>query len=70
MRVSEAGPKRTQQYHSGEFKAAAVASGARPHLWIKDVAEALATRAFMLSRWRKEAREGRIVAKKRLPDIN
>lgn len=41
---------------------------ALPDVRIKDVAEALDIHAFMLSRWRKEAREGRILTKKRLPE--
>ncbi len=67
--MPKAGPKRTQQY-SEEFKAAAVQLSALPDVLIKDVAEALDIHAFMLSRWRKEAREGRIVTKKRLPDVD
>ena len=62
--MPKAGPKRTQQY-SEEFKATAVQLSALPDVRIKDVADALDIHAFMLSRWRKAAREGRIVTKKR-----
>ena len=41
-----------------------------PDVRIKDVAEALDIHPFMLSRWRKHVREGRIVAKKRTLDID
>ena len=66
--MAKAGPKRTQEY-SEEFKATAVELSALPDVRIKDVAEALDIHAFMLSRWRKDAREGRIVAQKRSLDI-
>ena len=54
------GPKKVNQY-SLELKRTAVrlsqAAGAR----VKDVAEALDIHPFMLSRWRKLAREGQLV---------
>ena len=67
--MPKAGPKRTQQY-SEEFKATAVQLSELPDVRIKDVAEALDIHPFMLSRWRKHVREGRIVAKKRTLDID
>ncbi|WKE66657.1 transposase [Gallaecimonas kandeliae] len=50
--------KRTQQY-SLEFKVKAVLWSHEPHRSVKDVAEALDIHPFMLSRWRKEFREGK-----------
>ncbi|OYY40795.1 MAG: transposase [Gallionellales bacterium 35-53-114] len=45
------------------FKATAVRLSEIPGLLIQDVAEALDIHPFMLSRWRKQAREGLIVTK-------
>jgi len=56
------GPRTTYKY-SDEFKATAVKLSHLPGVAIKDVAESLYIHPFMLSRWRKEAREGRIVTK-------
>jgi len=56
------GPRTTYKY-SEEFKATAVRLSDLPDVAIKDVAEALYIHPFMLSRWRKEFREGLIVAK-------
>ena len=67
--MPKAGPKRTPQY-SEEFKATAVELSSLPDVRIKDVAEALDIHPFMLSRWRKEAREGRIVTKKRSLNVD
>ncbi|ROQ30367.1 transposase [Gallaecimonas pentaromativorans] len=50
--------KRTQQY-SLEFKKKAVLWSHEPHRNVKEVAEALDIHPFMLSRWRKEFREGK-----------
>lgn len=61
--MPQAGPKRTQRY-SLEFKAEAVAMSNQSDVLIKDVAEALDIHPFMLSRWRKEMREGKIMVKK------
>lgn len=49
--------------YSDEFKATAVKLSSLPEILIQDVAEALDIHPFMLSRWRKEMREGVIVAK-------
>lgn len=54
------GPRTTYKY-SDEFKATAVKLSRLPGVEIKDVAESLYIHPFMLSRWRKEAREGKIV---------
>src|SRR5256885_14236540 len=49
--------------YSDEFKATAVRLSDLPEVLIQDVAAALDIHPFMLSRWRKEVREGIIVAK-------
>ena len=56
------GPRTTYKY-SDTFKATAVRLSCLPGVAIKDVAESLYIHPFMLSRWRKEAREGLIVTK-------
>lgn len=56
------GPRTTFKY-SDEFKATAVKLSELPGVAIKDVAESLYIHPFMLSRWRKEAREGLIMTK-------
>jgi transposase len=61
--MAKAGPKRTQSY-SEEFKRIAVKLSDLPEVLIKDVADSLDIHPFMLSRWRKEVREGRIKMKK------
>ena len=53
------GPKKVHRY-SEEFKATAVKLSHLPGVQVQDVAEALDIHPFMLSRWRKEYREGRI----------
>lgn len=57
------GPRTTTRY-SGEFKAVAVRLSQPPGVRVKDVAASLYIHPFMLSRWRKEAREGKIMVKK------
>ena len=57
-------PRKTWQY-TNEFKAKAVELTYLDDIKIKDVAETLDIHPFMLSRWRKEYREGRIVANKK-----
>lgn len=56
------GPRTTYKY-SDEFKATAVKLSELPGVAIKDVADSLYIHPFMLSRWRKEAREGQIMTK-------
>lgn len=56
------GPRTTYKY-SEEFKATAVKLSHLSGVAIKDVAESLYIHPFMLSRWRKEAREGLIMTK-------
>lgn len=56
------GPRTTYKY-SEEFKATAVRLSNLPGVEVQDVAESLHIHPFMLSRWRKQVREGVIVAK-------
>ena len=51
------GPKRVHRY-SVEFKLTAVKLSGMPGVQVQTVADALDIHPFMLSRWRKEAREG------------
>ena len=53
------GPRKIRSY-SKEFKATAVRLSNLPGVQVQDVAEALVIHPFMLSRWRKEYREGLI----------
>ena len=57
-------PKRVSQY-SVEFKVSAVKLSRLPGVKVQHVAQALDIHPFMLSRWRKEYREGRLRAKTR-----
>ena len=57
--MARAGPKKTQGY-GVEFKRAAVRLSHRPGIQVQAVAEALDIHPYMLSRWRKEFREGRL----------
>ncbi len=57
-------PRKTPQY-TEEFKAKAVLLSQLEGVQVKEVAETLDIHPFMLSRWRKEYREGKIVADKR-----
>jgi len=57
-------PRRTWRY-TNEFKAKAVKLSLLEHVQVKDVANTLDIHPFMLSRWRKEYREGKIVPDKR-----
>ncbi len=49
--------------YSDEFKVTAVKLANHPDVQTQDVAASLNIHPFMLSRWRKEMREGRIMAK-------
>lgn len=55
--------RKISQY-SEEFKATAVGLSSLRGVLIKDVANSLDIHPFMLSRWRKEVREGEIVTKR------
>ena len=57
-------PRRTWQY-TNEFKVKAVELSHLEDIKIQDVAKTLDIHPFMLSRWRKEYREGKIVTDKR-----
>ena len=56
------GPRTTYRY-SEHFKATAVRLSHVPGVSVKEVAESLYIHPFMLSRWRKQVREGEIVSK-------
>ncbi|WP_158755493.1 transposase [Dyella sp. S184] len=56
------GPRTTYRY-TENFKATAVRLSQLPGVAVGDVAESLYIHPFMLSRWRKQAREGLIVTK-------
>jgi transposase len=60
---------RKKNRYSEDFKATAVKLSSLPEVLIQDVAAALDIHPFMLSRWRKEVREGVIVAKGAKVDI-
>lgn len=56
------GPRTTYRY-SDEFKATAVRLSELPGVEVQDVAASLYIHPFMLSRWRKLARDGKIMTK-------
>ena len=56
------GPRTTYKY-SDEFKATAVKLSHLPGVSVQDVADSLYIHPFMLSRWRKQVREGVIMAR-------
>jgi transposase len=56
------GPKKVQRYTT-EFKVKAVKLSGLAGVLVQDVADALDIHPFMLSRWRKEYREGRLRAR-------
>jgi transposase len=56
------GPQKINRYGIA-FKLKAVQMSNQPGVLIKDVAESLCIHPFMLSRWRKQAREGELVGK-------
>jgi transposase len=55
--MPRAGPRKVQRY-SLEFKLKAVKLSQLRGVQVQDVADALEIHPFMLSKWRKEAREG------------
>ena len=57
-------PRRTWHYLN-EFKIKAVQLSLLDDVQVKDVAKTLDIHPFMLSRWRKEYREGKLIADKR-----
>jgi transposase len=60
--MPKSGPRTTYRY-SEEFKATAVKLSRLPGVLVNDVAASPAIHPYMLSRWRKHAREGLIVTK-------
>ena len=60
--MARPGPRTTYRY-SEQFKATAVKLSRLPGVAVGDVADSLCIHPFMLSRWRKQAREGLIVTK-------
>src|SRR5882762_4336625 len=66
--MARAGPRKTARYGE-QFKATAVKLSSLPGVLIKDVAEALDIHPFMLSLWRKQVRDGVIVAKSAKLDV-
>ncbi len=66
--MARAGPRKIARY-GDRFKATAVKLGSLPGVLIKDVAEALDIHPFMLSLWRKQVRDGEIVAKSAKLDV-
>lgn len=56
------GPQKINRYGAA-FKLRAVQMSNQPGVLIKDVAESLCIHPFMLSRWRKEVRDGDLVGK-------
>ena len=62
--MPRSGPRAVRKY-SDEFKLTAVQLSNRPGLQVKSVAAALAIHPFMLSKWRKDARDGRLVGRVR-----
>ena len=60
--MAKPGPRTTPRY-SREFKATAVRLSQMPGVSVRDVAQSLYIHPFMLSRWRKQAREGQVVTK-------
>ena len=57
--MPRSGPRAVRKY-SDEFKLTAVELSHRPGLQVKSVAAALTIHPFMLSKWRKDARDGRL----------
>jgi transposase len=66
--MARAGPRKVARY-GGQFKATAVKLSSLPGVLIQDVAAALDIHPFMLSLWRKQVRDGVIVAKAAKLDV-
>ena len=67
--MARAGPRKVSRY-GDRFKATAVKLSSLPGVLIQDVAHALDIHPFMLSLWRKQVREGEIVARSAKLDVN
>jgi transposase len=57
--MPRSGPRTVRRY-SDEFKLTAIRLSQQPGIQVKTVAAALAIHPFMLSKWRKDARDGRL----------
>ena len=57
--MGRAGPRRVRSYGPG-FKLRAVQLSQQPGVLVRDVAESLCIHPFMLSRWRKQVRDGEL----------
>ena len=66
--MARSGPRKVSRY-GDQFKATAVKLSSLPGVLIQDVAAALDIHPFMLSLWRKEVRDGVIVAKSAKLDV-
>src|SRR6185295_2528477 len=66
--MARSGPRKVSHY-GDQFKATAVKLSSLPGVLIQDVAAALDIHPFMLSLWRKQVREGVIVAKSAKLDV-
>jgi transposase len=62
--MARPGPRTVRRY-SEEFKLTAVRLSQQPGIQVKTVAAALAIHPFMLSKWRTEARDGRLTGRAR-----
>ena len=62
------GPRKIGQY-SNDFKVRAVRLTFMEDVQVQEIAEALDIHPFMLSRWRKEYREGKFVADRRIKKV-
>ena len=60
--MAKPGPRTTYRY-SSDFKATAVRLSLLSGVAVQDVAQSLYIHPFMLSRWRKQAREGLIMTR-------
>jgi transposase len=60
--MAKPGPQKINRYGL-EFKLKAVPLSNQPGVLIKDVAESLCIHPFMLSKWRKQVRDGELVGK-------
>ncbi len=62
--MARPGPRTVRRY-SEQFKLTAVRLSQQPGIQVKTVAAALAIHPFMLSKWRTDAREGRLKGRAR-----
>ena len=62
--MPRSGPRAVRKY-SDEFKLTAVQLSHRPGLQVKSVAAVVLIHPFMLSKWRKDVRDGRLVGRVR-----